>query len=472
MKKVIIIGGGISGLTAAWRLSEHGYKTYIIEQDKQIGGLAKSIKVDDYILDIGPHSFFTEDKEVYDKIVGLFKGEEKEMPFLQRTVKMYFRGKYVDYPLSVKSVLFQMGIASSILSTLSFVKSYINSLFKKKKIEKEESTIEKWAIENFGKYLFLNFFKPYTEQFWKINTNELSHRVIPSSKKMDFANTLKHLLIKKYLEISRREPGKLSLIERESLPTYYPEKGFGEIANRIGKIVLNNSGEIFTNCEAKKIYFNEKLIKVETNKKDFFGDFLISTIPLNSLVNKLNPTPPVSVIKSSQKLEYLCLILVYIITKKKNVINCQYCYFINKPYNRITEMNYFSEKTSPKDENILTVEISCHHNDKMWNLNKQEIFDLCMKSIKKDKFLNDNDVINFKVVKVPDVYPIYRKDYDKNLTEVNVFVKKQKNFFSIGRQGQFYYGDIDQMARFGFDTATQIITKKNNFKNVVSVKLF
>ena len=338
-------------------------------------------------------------------------------------------------------------------------KIFLNN-FKKKKIEKEESTIEKWAIENFGKYLFLNFFKPYTEQFWKINTNELSHRVIPSSKKMDFANTLKHLLIKKYLEISRREPGKLSLIERESLPTYYPEKGFGEIANRIGKIVLNNSGEIFTNCEAKKIYFNEKLIKVETNKKDFFGDFLISTIPLNSLVNKLNPTPPVSVIKSSQKLEYLCLILVYIITKKKNVINCQYCYFINKPYNRISEMNYFSKKTSPEDENILSIEISCHHNDKMWNLNKQEIFDLCMKSIKKDKFLNDNDVINFKVVKIPDVYPIYRKDYDKNLIEVNVFVKKQKNFFSIGRQGQFYYGDIDQMARFGFDTATKIITSQ------------
>ena len=54
MKKIIIIGAGISGLSAAWRLSEAGYTTHVLESDKQIGGLAKSIKIDDYILDIGP----------------------------------------------------------------------------------------------------------------------------------------------------------------------------------------------------------------------------------------------------------------------------------------------------------------------------------------------------------------------------------------------------------------------------------
>ena len=243
---------------------------------------------------------------------------------------------------------------------------------------------------------------------------------------MDFAKTLKHLLVKKYLEISKREPGKLSLVERESLPSYYPEKGFGEIANRISKEILKNNGEIFTNCKAEKIYFIDHSIKVETNKKDFFGDYIISTIPLNNLIKKINPNAPSSVVECSQKLEYLCLVLVYIITKKKSVIDCQYCYYINKPYNRISEMNYFSEKTSPENENLLSIEISCHHNDEMWNLSKQKIFDICMTSIKKDGLLNDNDVIDFKVVKVPNVYPIYRKDYDKNLTEVNIFLKKNK----------------------------------------------
>ena len=48
------------------------------------------------------------------------KGEESAMPFSKRTVKMWFRNRYVDYPLSAKSVLFQMGLMSPILSFLSF----------------------------------------------------------------------------------------------------------------------------------------------------------------------------------------------------------------------------------------------------------------------------------------------------------------------------------------------------------------
>ena len=207
MKKIIIIGGGISGLSSAWKLSEKGYKVDIVESDASIGGLAKSMKVENYYFDIGPHSFFTEDKEIFKKVMDLFEGEQDEISYSKRSVKMMFRGKYVDYPLSAKSILFQMGILSAIMCSLSFAKTYINtsisSLFVKK-TQDENLTVKQWAIGNFGKYLYLNFFKPYTEQFWKIKTSELSHRVIPSSKKLDFARTLKHLLINKYLELSKR----------------------------------------------------------------------------------------------------------------------------------------------------------------------------------------------------------------------------------------------------------------------------
>ena len=55
------------------------------------------------------------------------------------------------------------------------------------------------------------------------------------------------------------------------------------------------------------------------------------------------------------------------------------------------------------------------------------------------------------------VYPIYKKDYKKNLDEANLYFSNLKNFYSTGRQGQFYYGDSDQMIRLGFDTAEKII---------------
>lgn len=457
MKEVIIIGGGISGLSVAWRLINKGFKVKIIEADDRVGGLAKSIKIDNYYFDIGPHSFFSEDKEVFESVMSLFKGEESAMPFSKRTVKMWFRNRYVDYPLSAKSVLFQMGILSPFLSFLSFAKSYIKNIFVKEDKNKP-LTIEDWAINNFGKYLFLNFFKPYTEQFWKIPTSELSHRVIPSSRKMDFAKTLKHLLINKYLELSKREPGKLSLVQRDSLPSYYPKKGFGEIGERIAKKIKENNMEIYFNEEVKEIEVNDKkLFTIKTENKSFKSDYLISTIPINTIFPKFNPKPESQILNDSSKLEYLSLILVYLITKKKNVINCQYCYYIDRPYNRISEMNNFSNESSPDNENILSVEISCLKGSELWNLSKDEIYELCITSIEKDKIIKKEDIEDFKVIKVPSVYPIYRKNYEKYLDKTNEYFSKIKNFSSIGRQGQFYYGDIDQMVRLGFDAADKIV---------------
>ena len=126
MKKIVIIGGGITGLSVAWKLSENGYDVTVIESDKSIGGLAKTIEIEKYFFDIGPHSFFSEDKEVFQKVMDLFKDEPGEIPYSKRIVKMMFRGKYVDYPLSVK-VLFQMGIIPAIMCSLSFAKSKIRT---------------------------------------------------------------------------------------------------------------------------------------------------------------------------------------------------------------------------------------------------------------------------------------------------------------------------------------------------------
>ena len=122
-------------------------------------------------------------------------------------------------------------------------------------------------------------------------------------------------------------------------------------------------------------------------------------------------------------------------------------------------MNNFSTDISPKNENILTVEISCLKDSELWNLSDDEVYDLCISSIEKDKILLKEDIKDFKVVKIPSVYPIYRKDYESFLNKTNNYFSKIKNFSSIGRQGNFYYGDIDQMVRIGFDEADKIINE-------------
>ncbi len=80
-------------------------------------------------------------------------------------------------------------------------------------------------------------------------------------------------------------------------------------------------------------------------------------------------------------------------------------------------MNSFSENLSSKDENVLAREISCHYKSNMWKSSDEEIFSMCIQEIEKDNFIKKVDVINYKVIKVPSVYPIYRKDYETHLNE-------------------------------------------------------
>ena len=136
--QVIILGAGASGLSLAWRLSSHGVNVCVLESDNNIGGLAGTLREDSYHMDFGPHSFFSEDNQILDTVLGLFDNKLKPQP---RQVKFYYQGKYLDYPLTAYNVLFQMGIWSGIRTGSSFLKGKIFPI-KRTYLRNQEETVE------------------------------------------------------------------------------------------------------------------------------------------------------------------------------------------------------------------------------------------------------------------------------------------------------------------------------------------
>lgn len=455
-KKVIILGAGVSGLAAAWRLSQNGIETHIIETSQDIGGLAGTLHENDCSLDFGPHSFFSEDKQILNAVLDLFDNKLKPR---ERTVKFYYRGKYINYPLTPQSVLFQMGLLFGIKASLSFLKGKILTRKKILDKEQEEKTVEEWAIANFGEHIYRVFFKPYTEQFWKIPCSELSARTIPSHTKTSFANTLRLFLHQKVSKTGD------SLIEREMLPTYYPDTGFSEIAERIAKVVIKNKGQINVGCEA--IGINEipgggakVLYKQDGRTMEIEGDFVISTIPLPSFVKMLNPQAPETIMASADKLDYRSLVVLGMLTSKRNVLKCSYMYLLDRPFNRIFEMNTFSAHTSPAYKNIIAVEIPCLRDSIPWRANKEELLNMCISTLEKDGFLNAGDVENLFLIKRPYAYPIYRKNYAIHLSRLMDYINKHKLVATLGRCGEFMYMDIDKCIKRAFDFVDNYISAK------------
>jgi len=129
---------------------------------------------------------------------------------------------------------------------------------------------------------------------------------------------------------------------------------------------------------------------------------------------------------------------------------------LDRPYNRIVELNQFSETTSPPGENVIVVEIACLRDDSLWNATQEELFEMCIGSLTKDGFLSRKDVKRLLLVKAPYAYPIYRKGYEEHLQRVLVYIDECPGLSTLGRTGEFIYMDADKCMRRAFDLAERL----------------
>ncbi|KKK73166.1 hypothetical protein LCGC14_2896560, partial [marine sediment metagenome] len=141
--------------------------------------------------------------------------------------------------------------------------------------------------------------------------------------------------------------------------------------------------------ELDRIILNEKRA---ARQKEIDADYVISTIPLTLLVKMLKPKPPADILDSADKLDYRSLVVLGMATEKQNILGCSYMYLLDRPFNRISEMNEFSPQTSPPGENIIVVEIPCLRDSAAWTASKEELFDMCIGSLAEDGFLGPGDV--------------------------------------------------------------------------------
>ena len=105
MHKIIIIGAGPAGLTAAWEAEKHGVKTLILESDKVVGGISRTVERNGWRFDIGGHRFSTKVDEVYkiwDEIL-----DSDDFLLRPRMSRIYYNKKYYDYPLKAFNALFK-----------------------------------------------------------------------------------------------------------------------------------------------------------------------------------------------------------------------------------------------------------------------------------------------------------------------------------------------------------------------------
>src|SRR5947209_13856636 len=111
-RPVVVIGGGPAGLTAAYELGKRGEDAIVLEADKQVGGISRTVERDGWRFDIGGHRFFTKVPEV-EKLWHEILPDEQFL-LRPRMSRIYYNGKYIDYPLRAMNALRKLGLVESI----------------------------------------------------------------------------------------------------------------------------------------------------------------------------------------------------------------------------------------------------------------------------------------------------------------------------------------------------------------------
>ncbi len=451
-KTVLIIGAGPAGLTSGLLLAQQGFKVQIFEADPEyVGGLSKTVKHNGFLFDIGGHRFYTKEQEVQDfwqKILG------SEIMIRQRISRIYYKKKFLSYPLQPVDLLSKIHPFESLLFTLSYLKTLISP-------RKEVLHFEDWITSRFGKKLFQTFFKSYTEKVWGRDCREISADW--AAQRINNLNFLK--ILKKFIHqiLGIKSNDVKSLIEEFE----YPKKGPGQLWELVVEKIREAGGIIQMGVRVKNCQFipadQTWKIQLEGANEVVIGDHLISSAPLGHFLSCLRPELNSKILAELSEFKYRGFITLALMFKGKNSFPDNWIYIHDERVKVARIQNYgnWSEHMVPSVEHVCYgLEFFCQENDEFWNLPDQEIFELAKKELKLLDIPFGHEEIDFKVIRSGKAYPVYDLNYGNRLDMIKKELEPFSTLHLIGRSGLHRYNNQDHSIKTAMITVENILAGK------------
>ena len=434
-KKATILGAGPTGLITAWKLLEANWDVTIIEKKKISGGLCRSWKWKNFIVDTGPHIFHTPDKLLKNFWKKNFGDLLIEGKFSCKNVKGKNFDQYYDYPLSNQGLnRFDKKLKDKIKRELKICNA---------KRQRFSAKNYKEYIDSFvGPSLRKMFFEKYPKKIWGIDTKYMTPDWAPN--RIKFRDKILPFYHEQYVAAGKY--------------------GTGCIYDRIKDLIQKKGGKFRFNESVKGFKFNrKKIIEILTDKKKYkikSEEVIISTLPISITSYFLGK-------KNNLKFRGICS--VYLFYNKNEILpkNHHWLYFDSDRllFNRITENKKLSKFVAPKNKSYLTAEITYTQGDKFSRTEPNIIMKKVKEQINMTKIADNKDLVGTSINYEPYVYPVQFADYKNEVARVKSFVESFDNLFSIGAGGEFNYADSQILFHKSFDLVNSLVNRYNDFTN-------
>lgn len=450
--RIAIIGAGPAGMTAAYKLSMgipggRISQLDLYEASSQVGGMAKSLRIWDQTVDLGPHRFFSHDRKVNQLWLEV-AGRDYKM--VNRQTRIYYNGKFFDYPLKAGNALKSLGLLQAALCMISYFKEKVLPT-------RDRGTFESWVIRRFGKRLYTMFFKTYSEKLWGIKCTELdSDFAAQRIKRLSLYEAVKNALLKNKTQKHK------TLVDQFA----YPLNGTGSLYEKMADTIRSNGGDILLDTPVDKVLNREKTawgIQLESGEIREY-DHIISTMPISLLVSRL-PQVPSDIKDRANALKFRNTILVYVKVDDPGLFSDQWLYIHSSglKMGRMTNFrNWIPELYGDRNESILCLEYWCNFEDPEWKENDAYYIDLAKNELLGTSLVKRESILDCKVIRIPRSYPVYFNRYKEFIRPVQEYIDRITNLHVIGRYGAYKYNNQDHSIFMGLLAAENILEEKTH----------
>ena len=449
MPEVIIIGAGPAGLTAAYELVErYGIRSTILESDSVVGGISRTVERDGWRFDIGGHRFFTKVKQVealWHEIL-----PDEDFMLRPRMSRIYYRGKYYDYPLKASNALKNLGLWEAGLCVMSYVWARVNP-------PKDQTTLEGWIAARFGWRLYRHFFKTYNEKLWGVPTNRMpADFAAQRIKNLSLWNAAVNALLPK-----RNQKSITSLIEEFQ----YPKFGPGMMWERARDLVEAKGCKVVMNARVVGIRHERgRAVSVTARGRDgtlteYPCDHVISSMPMSQLLHAMAPTASETAVRAASELRYRDFLTVALVVPKEYSFPDNWIYVHAKEVQvgRIQNFGSWSPYLVKEGRTCLGLEFFVFEGDDTWNKPDAELVEQGKRELGILGLVDPAKVEAGYVVRMPKAYPFYDEHYKANVAKIVEWLDAHAaNVHPVGRNGMHRYNNQDHSMYTAMLTAENI----------------
>ncbi|HEX6216686.1 MAG TPA: FAD-dependent oxidoreductase [Vicinamibacterales bacterium] len=449
---VVVLGGGPAGVTAAWRLAEHGIAATVLEREGAVGGMARTIRRGKYAVDFGPHTFHIRNTDESRRIIETIRPLFGPDPLvLTRGTRVLLHGKYYVYPLELMQVLFGLNPLLSLRIIADYAAATVGSMINP---PKREDSFEAWGVRNLGRTLYELCFGKYSERVWGLHTSLISSKQAQRVAKLNLRDIVLRILGIK------ADPAAYFT------EYMYPRAGISTLYDNMAARAREKGGRLLLNSTVTGIEHRDGSVKAVCYEQNGAAqriecDGVINTLALPSLVAMMQPSLPDGVVAHARKLRYRSMRLINVVLGRDRLTDFHWVYLTDPQFrcNRMSEQKNVSRDMVPDGETVLVVELSCWKGDDMWTASDEQIFDIAMRDLENTGLgVQRSEVRDYWVAPLPGAYPVYELGFEDHLIPVLDAVS-MANVHTIGRHGLFLNNSMDDNVLLGIRAADTIAEK-------------